>query len=89
VAAPRPATPPPAASHPPAAPPLQSFRELEPQPPAVSKVEKDDTPAAFVCEEDVRSALDSHSRIVVGKKTIITPLARDLGEASGVFVVQG
>jgi acetaldehyde dehydrogenase (acetylating) len=72
---------------PPVAPPLQSFRELEPGP-AVKTAQKENAPAAFVCEEDVRAAIDSHSRIVVGKKTIITPSARDLGEAEGVFIVQ-
>jgi acetaldehyde dehydrogenase (acetylating) len=69
------------------APPLRSFTELEPRPAETPKAETNDTPAAFVCEEDVRAAIGSHSRIVVGKKTIITPSARDLGDAADVFVV--
>jgi hypothetical protein len=49
--------------------PLTSFKELQP---ALAK------PAAFVCEDDVRAAIDSNSQIVLGKKTIVTPSARDL-----------
>ena len=58
-------------------PPLSSFKDLQP---AVGK------PVAFVCEDDVRVAIDSKSHIVLGKKTIVTPSARELGEAHDVFV---
>jgi acetaldehyde dehydrogenase (acetylating) len=58
-------------------PPLSSYSELQP---AVSK------PAAFVCEDDVRAAINAKSHIVLGKKTIVTPSARELGEAHDVFV---
>jgi acetaldehyde dehydrogenase (acetylating) len=69
----------------PAAPPLSSFKELEsPKPPAEKK---DAKPAGFVCEDDVRSALQDNSKITVGKRTIITPSARELGEANNVFLV--
>ena len=57
--------------------PLSSYKELQPAPA---------TPAAFVCEEDVRTAIDSKSHIVLGRKTIVTPSARELGEAHDVFV---
>jgi acetaldehyde dehydrogenase (acetylating) len=57
--------------------PLSSFKDLQP---ASTK------PVAFVCEDDVRAAIDSKSHIVLGKKTIVTPSARDLGEAHDVFV---
>jgi acetaldehyde dehydrogenase (acetylating) len=61
------------------APPLASFSQLQPkQGPAV----------AFVCEDDVRTAMQSKSHIVLGKKTIVTPSARDLGEANDVFVTE-
>jgi hypothetical protein len=40
----------------------------------------------FVCEDDVRSAVKNGQKIVVGEKTIITPSARDAGEAAKVFV---
>jgi acetaldehyde dehydrogenase (acetylating) len=62
---------------PPAPPPLSSFKELQP---ASAK------PAAFVCEEDVRAAIGSKSQIVLGRKTIVTPSARELGEAHDVFL---
>jgi hypothetical protein len=44
-----------------------------------------ETPAAFVCEDDVRVALKEGRQILVGEKTIITPSARDAGEAGRVF----
>jgi acetaldehyde dehydrogenase (acetylating) len=46
-------------------------------------------PAAFVCEEDVRNAVKAGQKILVGEKTIITPAARDAGEAFKVFVWEG
>jgi hypothetical protein len=48
-----------------------------------------DTPAAFVCEDDVRMALKLGKRIAIGERTIITPAARDIGEAQGVFSTGG
>jgi len=42
-------------------------------------------PADFVCEDDVRMALKAGTRIVIGEKTIVTPSARDLGEAQRIF----
>jgi acetaldehyde dehydrogenase (acetylating) len=42
--------------------------------------------ASFVCEEDVRHAVKSGEKILVTEKTIITPAARDAGEAAKVFV---
>jgi len=48
--------------------------------PKAPKAEKKESrPVPFVCEDDVRAAILSHSRIVVGKKTIITPSARGPG----------
>jgi acetaldehyde dehydrogenase (acetylating) len=44
------------------------------------------TPAAFVCEEDVRQALRAGHKIVLDSRTIVTPSARDLGEEKRVFV---
>ena len=43
-------------------------------------------PVSFVCEDDVRAALRKGEKIVVGEKTIITPAARDAGEAARIFV---
>ena len=46
------------------------------------------TPAEFVCEDDVRNAVKLGQKILVGEKTIITPAARDAGEAAKVFTWQ-
>ncbi|MEP7118108.1 MAG: hypothetical protein ABI880_11025, partial [Acidobacteriota bacterium] len=43
-------------------------------------------PVAFVCEDDVRSAVRAGARIVVGPRTIITPAARDAGNAADILV---
>jgi hypothetical protein len=45
------------------------------------------TVAAFVCEDDVKDALKTGRKILVGDRTIITPSARDLGEARRIFVL--
>jgi acetaldehyde dehydrogenase (acetylating) len=47
-----------------------------PKPPAVP----------FVCEDDVRRALDKGEKIYINAKTILTPSARDLGTEKNVFV---
>jgi acetaldehyde dehydrogenase (acetylating) len=41
----------------------------------------------FVCEEDVRQAVKESRKIYIGPRTIVTPLARDLGEGSDILVV--
>ena len=45
-------------------------------------------PVPFVCEDDVRAAVRKGEKILVGAKTIITPAARDAGEAARVFTWQ-
>jgi acetaldehyde dehydrogenase (acetylating) len=70
-AAPRPASPGGAASSLPAVPPTPASRPR---------------PADFVCEDDVRTAAKKGEKILVGERTIITPAARDAGEAAGIFV---
>jgi hypothetical protein len=44
---------------------------------------------AFVCEEDVRLARREGRTILVNERTIITPAARDAGDAGQVFVWEG
>jgi acetaldehyde dehydrogenase (acetylating) len=39
----------------------------------------------FVCEDDVRRAVQRGEKIYVNARTIITPAARDIGEAAEVF----
>jgi acetaldehyde dehydrogenase (acetylating) len=43
-------------------------------------------PAEFVCEEDVRQAIQAGRKIVLDSRTIVTPAARDLGEEKRVFI---
>jgi acetaldehyde dehydrogenase (acetylating) len=45
--------------------------------------------ARFVCEEDVRQALALGRTILIDDRTIVTPLARDLGEARKVLITAG
>src|SRR5262245_8589723 len=48
-----------------------------------------DKAAEFICEDDVRAALRSGRKLLVGERTIITPAARDLGESEKVFQQAG
>ena len=43
-------------------------------------------PVDFVCEADVRAAIDGNRKIAIGPATIVTPSARDLAAASGVLI---
>jgi acetaldehyde dehydrogenase (acetylating) len=45
--------------------------------------------AQFVCEADVRQAMVLGRTILIGERTIVTPLAKDLGEAHKVLVADG
>ena len=44
-------------------------------------------PLDFVCEEDVRLAMQAGRKLVVSERAIVTPSARDLGDANRVFSV--
>jgi ethanolamine utilization cobalamin adenosyltransferase len=46
-------------------------------------------PAVFVCEDDVRAAIKAGRKVLIDEKTIVTPSARDLGEAQKLFVQAG
>ncbi len=54
---------------------------------SVAKTAPDQTPLDFVCEEDVRAALQAGRKIVVSERAIVTPAARDLGEQHRIFSV--
>jgi hypothetical protein len=41
----------------------------------------------FVCENDVRTAIEKRIKIYIGPKSIVTPAARELGERCDVLVV--
>jgi acetaldehyde dehydrogenase (acetylating) len=73
---------------PPPAPPAPS-----PAPPSAAPIAALQSPAAmnhkhiydFVCEDDVRRAIQKGEKIYINARTIITPAARDLGDAKDVF----
>lgn len=43
----------------------------------------------FVCEDDVRLAIKEGRKLLIGERTIVTPSARDAGEAAKVFLHAG
>ncbi len=59
-------------------PQLQPKPEPPPSPPKPQAV-------PFVCEDDVRQAINKGEKIHINAKTILTPSARDLGNEKGVF----
>jgi acetaldehyde dehydrogenase (acetylating) len=69
-------------------------RGLAPQAPEASKApQAPNAPPAeaekFVCEDDVRQAVRERRKLLIGEKTIVTPAARDAGEAAKVFIHAG
>lgn len=42
--------------------------------------------ATFVCEEDVQQAIKLKRTITINDRTVVTPLARDTGDAAKVFI---
>ncbi|MBV9923929.1 MAG: aldehyde dehydrogenase family protein, partial [Acidobacteria bacterium] len=87
-----------AAPHPEAAPTAQATNggnggsDPAPAPPS-APAKQTPSPAAgngkravdFVCEDDVRRAIQKGEKIYTNARTIITPAARDMGEAAEVF----
>ncbi|HEX8030713.1 MAG TPA: aldehyde dehydrogenase family protein [Vicinamibacterales bacterium] len=61
--------------------PLEPLERLEPAKPS--------SPEQFVCEDDVRLAVKQGRKLLVGERTIVTPAARDAGEAAKIFVYAG
>jgi acetaldehyde dehydrogenase (acetylating) len=61
----------------------------EPQAPAPSRPDSpaNAAPLTFVCEDDVRAALQAGRKLVIAERAIVTPAARDLGEQHKVFSV--
>lgn len=47
----------------------------------------DQAPLTFVCEDDVRAAIQAGRKLVIAERAIVTPAARDLGEQHRVFTV--
>jgi len=52
-----------------------------------SEPSEETMPADFVCETDVIKAINSGSKIRITRKTIITPLARELADKYCIFVI--
>jgi len=44
-------------------------------------------PLDFVCEDDVRSAIQAGRKLIISERAIVTPAARDLGEAHRVLTI--
>ena len=44
-------------------------------------------PLQFVCEDDVRQAIQAGRKLTLSERAIVTPAARDLGEQHRVFTV--
>ncbi len=61
--------------------PLAPLAPLLPHPP--------NPPEKFICEEDIRLAIREGRKLIVGERTIVTPAARDAGEAAKVFLYAG
>ncbi|HEX8150981.1 MAG TPA: aldehyde dehydrogenase family protein [Pyrinomonadaceae bacterium] len=67
--------------------------QAAPSAPAPAPAKQTPSPAAsngkravdFVCEDDVRRAIQKGEKIYTNARTIITPAARDMGEAAEVF----
>lgn len=75
------ATPPVAATAPPSSSPA-------PAPPAPPAPVVEEVPIVdFVCEDDVRRAINKNRKIFIGPKTIVTPSARDLASQHDVLVL--
>ncbi|MBM3744318.1 MAG: aldehyde dehydrogenase family protein [Acidobacteria bacterium] len=64
----------------PAAAPVPPAQPVEPPKPQITITD-------FVCEADVRAALEKGRKIYIGPKTIVTPAARELAERQEVLVV--
>lgn len=57
-----------------------------PTPPRAPKPAGSPPISDFVSEDDVRRAIAKNEKIHIGSRTIITPLARDLGNENDIFV---
>jgi acetaldehyde dehydrogenase (acetylating) len=69
--------------------PVESPASVDLSKEAQQKPLASDNPKDFICEDDVREALKSGRTLVIGDRTIVTPSARELGEANKVFVLAG
>jgi acetaldehyde dehydrogenase (acetylating) len=68
------------------APPRAAAPAVAPPPAAATPAA---TPEPFVCEDDVRAAARANRKILIDERTIVTPAARDAGEALRIFEQAG
>ncbi|MCU1383623.1 MAG: adhE [Acidobacteria bacterium] len=59
----------------------------DPMAPVAGPAATNSKPLDFVCEEDVRLAIQAGRKLVVSERAIVTPAARDLGEANRIFSI--
>jgi acyl-CoA reductase-like NAD-dependent aldehyde dehydrogenase len=59
----------------------------EPPPAPPAKPAPEVKIADFVCENDVREAIRASRKIFIGRKTIVTPAARELGDQHDILVL--
>ncbi len=57
-----------------------------PEPPLKTVVAPKPQAVPFVCEDDVRQAVNKGEKIYLNAKTILTPSARDLGNEKNIFI---
>jgi acetaldehyde dehydrogenase (acetylating) len=65
--------------------PAEGGRTQSPKTPSPAAASNGKRAVDFVCEDDVRRALQKGEKIYTNARTIITPAARDMGEAAEVF----
>ena len=66
--------------------PVASRRASDVDPTATRRASgADQMPLDFVCEDDVRRAIQTGQKLVVSERAIVTPAARDLGEQHRIF----
>jgi len=58
-----------------------------PQTPATPPAVPEISISGFVCEADVRAAIEGGQKIYIGPKTIVTPSARELGDRFDILVL--
>jgi acetaldehyde dehydrogenase (acetylating) len=72
------------------APGSQGARTVEAERPARADVAPPSPPLVdFVCEDDVRRAIQTGTRIALAERSIVTPAARDLGDSHNIFDLPG
>jgi acetaldehyde dehydrogenase (acetylating) len=67
--------------------PVETCPTAPPPPPPIEPPKPRVTLVDFVCEADVRAAIDQGRKIYIGPKSIVTPAARELADRHDVLVL--